>query len=148
LAKNLKLNIKNTQIAQAVNLGGIKSKLAKAEAAETPTEKKPAIEVPQTMQQPPVKEEVPVEAPRIRARSKSSFVEPHGSDIANKAAPAEPTHPEVQTRAETAPKAKLKDDADIIRQKTSEELRKEIFGEEIKESSSTSTLFKKEEPKS
>ncbi len=147
MAKNLKLNIKNTQIAQAVNLGGIKSKLAKADA-ETPVETKPAVEVTQAMQ-PPAKEEVPVEAPRIRARSKSSFVESHGSDIANKVASTETTQSEThQTRAETAPKAKLKDEVDLVRQKTSEELRKEIFGEEIKESNSGSSLFKQEESKS
>ena len=34
MAKNIKLNIKNTQIAQAVSLGGLKGKLAKKKESQ------------------------------------------------------------------------------------------------------------------
>lgn len=145
MAKNLKLNIKNTQIAQAVNLGGLKSKLAKSKAeADLPEEVTPPIEVKHEVP-PPAKEEAPSEAPRIRARSKSAFTEPHSSEIASKTFPAETTPQEVQPRTESQPKAKLKEEAAHVRQKTSEELRKEIFGEELKETASPT--FKHEEPK-
>lgn len=74
MAKNLKLNIKNAQIAQAINLGGIKAKLAKkkseAESGDTP-ESKSAIAKPEKK----VVEERKEESPKIKARSKSAFAE-------------------------------------------------------------------------
>jgi len=75
LAKNLKINIKNTQIAEAINLGSLKSKLAKKksdakeESEKVASEKVVNADVPES-------KEFKEEAPRIKARSKSAFVEP------------------------------------------------------------------------
>jgi len=88
LTKNLKLNIKNTQIAKALNLDNLKDKLAKKKAGGEPTEaeKKPApkplkakaekqkpAKGPQEEVQESVEKE---EAPKIKARSRSVFAEP------------------------------------------------------------------------
>jgi len=76
LAKQLKLNIKNTQIAEAVNLSGLKSKLAKkkAEQEESLEKQEPATKKKTAAKA--IKEEPPKEeAPRVRARSKSAFAE-------------------------------------------------------------------------
>lgn len=127
MAKHLKINIKNTQIAEAINLGGLKSKLAKKKeeeaAAETPPkpvekETQQAVESAGTPG--------PEEAPRIRARSKSAFVE--NAEAKAKLPIAEPgeTAEKISTESEES-KAKLS------KKKTSEELRKEIFAEEIAE---------------
>ncbi|MEM1282483.1 MAG: translation initiation factor IF-2 [Chlamydiota bacterium] len=78
MAKNLKLNIKNTQIAKALNLDDVKGKLAqkkagsekkttKAKKSKEPKKTKPVEEVKE--------EESKEEAPRIKARSKSVFAE-------------------------------------------------------------------------
>lgn len=82
MAKNLKLNIKNTQIAQAINLGGIKSKLAKKKAAKDESTEQDIAEkdskaiskerVEKKVQPEERKEESAV--PR-KARSKSAFAE-------------------------------------------------------------------------
>lgn len=97
MAKNLKLTIKNTQIAKAIDLSGLKSKLGKKkeapEAEEKPAEKETAS------QQVPTEEvrddSLPKEeAPRIKARSKSAFAEKEKSQ--QEAVPssiAEPTPP-------------------------------------------------------
>lgn len=66
MAKNLKLTIKNTQIAEAINLGSLKSKLAKKkEEAELPVEKADEL----------AKQLPKDELPRVKARSKSAFSE-------------------------------------------------------------------------
>jgi translation initiation factor IF-2 len=82
LAKNLKLNIKNAQIAQAINLGGIKSKLAKKKAGEKAGDEQPKEEPAKEVKgkaaevaEEPKEEAAP--APRIRARSRSAFAESH-----------------------------------------------------------------------
>lgn len=91
MAKNLKLNIKNTQIAKALNLDNLKDKLAKKKAGgadEELVEKKlPAKPLKATPKSEKAKvskqeaEEVQEvlekeEAPKIRARSRSVFAEP------------------------------------------------------------------------
>lgn len=130
MAKNIKLNIKNTQIAEAVNLSGLKSKLAKkkAEAETTPSPtKKPAAKgvakAPKTE-----KEEVPKEeAPKIKARSKSAFAEPHLE------AHAKEVHEQPKEEApveEVATSALFEEEEEIVPVKTSAEIRKEIFGED------------------
>jgi len=138
LAKNLKLNIKNTQIAEAVNLSGIKNKLAgkKATSEDTPSKttpprsvasKSPKAEAAETHKEP--KEE----APRIRARSRSAFAEPQGEA---KSKHIEELTPIAETEAITADENLTSEQMETSRavssrRKTSEELRKEIFGEEI-----------------
>lgn len=96
MAKNLKLTIKNTQIAEAINLGSLKSKLAKKkEEAELPIEK-----VDELANQAPKDE-----APRAKARSKSAFSEgaTHEnklkSDTQQPTTPATPIETEVPTPA-------------------------------------------------
>lgn len=66
MTKKLKLDIKNTQIAQAINLGSLKDKLAKKKASQTSSKEEEVSKAKE------IKEE---EAPRIRARSKSAFTE-------------------------------------------------------------------------
>lgn len=68
MAKHLKLNIKNTQIAQAVNLSSLKEKIGKKKSAA-------AEEPSQAKEVPGEKLEKKEEAPKIRARSKSAFAD-------------------------------------------------------------------------
>lgn len=160
MAKNLKINIKNAQIAGAINLGSLKSKLAKAkeeepkEEAAPPAlkegkvskEKAPAKEAKEktaaeAKEKAPAKEAkrssstaTPAAAPaplvdepppqRIRARSRSAFAEGAGAEI-KKPIPAQETG-EASTEMESA-RSGLK------KGKTAEELRQEIFKEEIAE---------------
>lgn len=92
MAKNLKLNIKNTQIAQAVNLSSLKDKIGKkkAEAKEEPA--LPSI------QKPPLEEKVEKkeETPKIKARSRSAFAD---GNIPQ----AETLHPNLYPAGEEAP---------------------------------------------
>ncbi|CCB86907.1 MULTISPECIES: translation initiation factor IF-2 [Parachlamydia] len=81
MAKNLKLTIKNTQIAKAVNLEAVKSKLAAKKNAPESEEQLEAKPVSKPSKKPASEEEVKshkeeAAAPRIRARSKSVFAEP------------------------------------------------------------------------
>ncbi len=143
MAKNLKLNIKNTQIAQAINLSGIKSKLASKKAEEvekevqTPTTAKPLSKSAITESPELAKEETP----RIRARDKSVFEDaPEASKdlVTEKILPAEET--------------KLADKKDhfsnlfaaeeTVQAKSSAQLRQEIFGEMEKEAQASSTTAK------
>lgn len=105
MAKNLKLNIKNAQLAEAVNLSGLKSKIAKKkqEKAQASTQAEPVKEegLP--------KEEVP----RVKARSKSAFAEKAKEEFV--------PHVEPEPVEETLPSLK-----------TSAEIRQEIFSEELK----------------
>lgn len=134
MAKNLKLTIKNTQIAEAINLGKLKSKIGKKQPSEEKEEEKPvkkgaAAKAPKAdrsdqasgvMVPSATKEDAP---PRIRARSKSAFSETVASEMKSKAASVEEykNEPEELKKEET-PKAK-----------SSEELRKGIFAEELEE---------------
>lgn len=115
MAKNLKLKIKNTQIAAAVSLGRLKDKLtekvapekapAKAKAPSARAKAKPEVQQPEA--------ELPKEraAPRPRARSRSAFAEPSPttpSAIVEEqpeelAAPPLPEEPEVTAVEETLP---------------------------------------------
>jgi translation initiation factor IF-2 len=132
LAKNLKLNIKNTQIAEAINLSGLKGKLAKKKEEEEPATKKGSKPAPP----PPSKgskiegEELPKEeAPRIRARSKSAFAEPHVEPVSKETPePVEQVSESEELMIEEAVGKELLEESS--RMKTSAELRKEIFGEE------------------
>lgn len=91
MAKNLKLNIKNTQIAQAINLGGIKSKLAKKKAeaegeesktADLKTEKKSLEKKSGDKFSEKIGgEERKEETPKVKARSKSAFAESHTHEM-------------------------------------------------------------------
>lgn len=156
MAKNLKLNIKNTQIAQAIDLGGLKSKLAKTKAAANPLPQETSSTEEEVLPGTTVHvsdEGTAPEAPRIRARSKSAFAEPQVSETKIKKThpeetpevtqlPDEETTPKRGTKTKTA-----KEEPSEPRQKTSEELRKEIFAEELKESASAPAPARFETPK-
>jgi len=164
LAKNLKINIKNAQIAGAINLGSLKSKLAKAKEEEPKEEASPALKegavskekapakeakektsaAKEAKEKAPAKEAkrssstaaapTPAPAPlgdepppqRIKARSRSAFAEGATAEI-KKPIPAQET-PETAAEVESLiPRNGLK------KGKTAEELRQEIFKEEIAE---------------
>ncbi len=76
MAKHLKLTIKNTQIAEAINLGGLKGKLAKKKAPAEETPQKQSTPKGKAKAEPEAKATAKEEAPpRARARSKSVFAE-------------------------------------------------------------------------
>lgn len=86
MAKNLKLNIKNTQIAQAINLGNLKKAIAKKEEAkkeETLPKETKATQTtqPATAHMQNAMGEEATEAPRAKARSRSAFAEPQASEV-------------------------------------------------------------------
>lgn len=93
MTKKLKLDIKNTQIAQAINLGSLKDKLAQKKSAKKKDEET------ETLASKTTKEE---ETPRVRARTKSAFVE-SSVDEASEAKHAE-TSPTVAEGEQTPPK--------------------------------------------
>lgn len=141
MAKHLKINIKNTQIAEAINLGSLKSKLAKKkEAEETTTEEAAATkagsgkEVKRPQAQ-PIPQAPAEEAPRIRARSKSAFGEAAVAEAKAKseASEAQERIAKEASETETEDEGEKKGKARSAKKKTSEELRKEIFAEEIAE---------------
>lgn len=116
MAKNLKLNIKNTQIAKALNLDDVKGKLAQkkagGKAADEKKDKKPAKakKAKDTKKAKPADEpkepveEIKEEAPRIKARSKSVFAESEKKaeeEIAKEAETPEEVH-DVEVSEETA----------------------------------------------
>ncbi len=125
MAKNLKLTIKNTQIAQAINLGEVKNKLAKKKEQAAPSEKPEPVKASKEKIEKETAEAVgkPQETPR-RARSKSVFAETT-SLTAKEISSAEY---EITPEEEQAP-VKTSNEGGT-RKKTGEELRREIFGEE------------------
>ncbi len=110
MAKNLKLNIKNTQLAKAAGLDKLKAKLAGKEKSESKEEKEPKLLKPAE-----VGTEEP-KLPRVRAKSKSAFVvedEPQKEEEQEAAPieaaePAEEMAPEVieETPVEPVPEVK------------------------------------------
>lgn len=142
MAKNLKLTIKNTQIAKAVNLSGLKEKLANKKAAEeeeipsktAQTKSSPQKSAPKQDPQAASSTEIKEEAPRIRARSKSAFAEPTQQEVKSRIQSQEESSSEtvLEVPADTSEETtEEKKEMRTGRRKTSEELRKEIFGEEI-----------------
>lgn len=129
MAKNLKLNIKNEQLAQAVNLGNIKGKLGKKGAstdAPSTSSVNKAADASSPENQP--KEE----APRIKARSRSAFAEP--------AATTPSAVPTENQKVETSPSRKenflqSEPETETVKPKSNAELRRQIFGDEMDMSS-------------
>lgn len=146
MAKHLKLTIKNTQIAEAINLGGLKEKLAKKKEAAEPQPIQPPSKTPsKTPKEEAAKKE---DAPRIRARSKSVFAEAAAEAVEAPLA-AEPTAPPETTEEIQVPEIveeTKKGKARPSKKKTSEELRREIFGEEALVPTETPTPKVLEEP--
>lgn len=126
MAKNLKLNIKNAQIAEAINLSGLKGKLAKKKEEDASKKASPAKSAPKTAKA--EAEELPKEeAPRIRARSKSAFAESSSDHPTKETSDTiEPSSEEEFEHIDTA-----KSEEEEPRVKTSAEIRQEIFGEDF-----------------
>lgn len=142
MAKNLKLNIKNAQIAEAINLSGLKGKLAKKKEDEAATKKTVAAKSPIPKGSKTEAEELPKEeAPRIRARSKSAFAEPHAEPSSKDSLETVETNVSEESFAKETFEEEPKEE--LVRMKTSAELRQEIFGD--KESDITE-VQKIEEP--
>lgn len=133
MAKQLKFNIKNTQIAKAIDLSGLKDKLSqkKAGSEEAAPKRKAAGKAkaaPAKAQEPEATPKVAKEEAPRRARSKSVFAETPPPRTAKSAAPEEEAPTEAPPKVEAVeeaitPKAPS-------RKKTSEELRRELFEEE------------------
>lgn len=128
MAKNLKLNIKNTQIAEAINLTGLKGKLAKKKEEEAAAKKTPAAKLPSKGAKPEPEELPKEEPPRIKARSKSAFAEPHLEQASKES--VEVAEPSSETETTAVQGAPAWHEEEPARMKTSAELRQEIFGEQ------------------
>lgn len=136
MAKNLKLNIKNAQIAEAINLDSLKSKLGKKKepAPEKPVESVQA-EAPKRVKKPKVEapvEEVREELPRVKARSRSAFAE--SSQPQAEAVQQNPVE-EVSPEPVVEEKVVLKPIPQESTEKSGEELRKQLFGDAALEKS-------------
>lgn len=139
MTKNLKLNIKNTQIAEAINLGGLKSKLAKKKAEtpeETPPPLPPAKAPPSKrakteVEAPPQEIKEEQQAPRIRARSRSAFSEGAIAEAKQQKAAADETQAEEVTFSHEEPEILNKGKPKSTGTKSGDELRKELFGEDV-----------------
>ncbi len=120
----IKLNIKNAQIAEAVNLSGLKDKLTKKKEHTAESEKKEAdSKASLSKGKGDVEESSKDESPRIRARSKSAFAEPQSEPCSREQTEVVPSPLPQETLGgfEETPSSS--------RVKTSAELRKEIFGD-------------------
>lgn len=103
MAKNLKLKFKNTQLAKAVKLGGLKDKLAKRKAGKD----EPEAEVEEEKSKvaaAPAPSEAEAEAPKVKARSKSIFAE--GEQTAEVEQDPDPVEVESVEHAEEEPAPK------------------------------------------
>jgi len=133
LAKNLKLNIKNAQIAEAISkLDNLKDKLAKKKDDAAASQRDKSLKTPKTFKEEAEEtvKESKEDAPRIRARSKSAFAEASSSEAKQKES-------EIAKEDEVGSEStEVKIKAKTSKEKTSEELRQEIFGEELRERSS------------
>lgn len=136
MTKHLKLTIKNTQIAEAINLGSLKDKLAKKkEVAESqpkqPTSKASSKAEKEESVATAKKEETPKkeDAPRIRARSKSVFAE-SATGTAEQLTSPETIEDIVETTIPEISEEDKKESELPLKKKTGEELRREIFGED------------------
>lgn len=131
MAKNLKLNIKNTQIAEAINLSGLKSKLAKKKEEESASTKSSSAKLAPKAGKAEGEELPKEEAPRIRARSKSAFAEPQTESGTKEFVESDEQlvgSQETGTQ-ESKESFSLSLEEEPVRMKTSAELRQEIFGD-------------------
>ncbi len=116
MAKNLKLHIKNVQIAGAINLNSLKAKLSKKKEGEE-AEEAPTISeevVAEKKKRPPVKAAAPKEEvqpepkkehkPQIHAQKAQAPAEAPKAPIAK----AEPVHAEPKPEPKTEPKTEIK----------------------------------------
>lgn len=135
MAKNLKLNIKNTQIAEAVNLGSLKEKLASRKAAPPEEELPAAVHKKSTKSSEgkEVEERPKEEVKRVRARSRSMFAEPHGDmEVKASSIAHEPPAEELSSVNDNAIAPSLHGEKPAKR-KSAEQLRNQIFGKDAME---------------
>lgn len=139
MAKQLKINIKNTQIAEAINLDSLKNKLLskkKSEAAEPQTEKisEEKQKIPHEVSPQVSAVSISEESPRIKARSKSVFEDAATQEAKTKSSPGSSSEEFLHELIEPSLEEEAKQvKAKALKKKTSEELRHEIFAEEIAE---------------
>lgn len=129
MARNLKINIKNTQLAQAVNLGGLRGKAitSREESVGVSPEHKGGEPEQQPASSEAMIREVKEEAPKIKARSRSAFAEQQ--------LPVEEAKEKPQAMAETPISAAEKETVtaeEVIRPKSTAELRRQIFGDDAR----------------
>lgn len=130
MAKNLKLTIKNTQIAEAINLGSLKSKLAKKKQEALPADKNEG-------------EAVKEEAPRVKARSRSAFSEGSSTEIKQKVSEPSAREEEVEEK----PKSPHAEEMLVPKEEDLEDFEKSLPKDEPKELAAKDTLTaKKVEP--
>lgn len=136
MAKNLKLNIKNTQLAKAINLDSVKDKLAKKKAPAT-KEKEPAVKQPAAPKaklpkaKPAPRElqetiEAKEDTPKIRARSRSVFAEPEKREDLEEVSFEEPS-----LESESEVEVPLPEDAEMEAEETPQETLETTAEEEI-----------------
>lgn len=132
MAKNLKLNIKNTQLAKAIDLGGLKNKLAKkvAETEDIPLKAiaspKKGAKVAKEKEPASLVEETPKEETRrVKAKSHSAFGAPNA--LGSKSPLIEDTSEEESIPQESVENSFSEEI--LPKQKSCEELRKELFGD-------------------
>lgn len=131
MAKNLKLNIKNTQIAEAINLSGLKGKLAKKREDEATAKKASTAKSTPKGAKTEGEEYPKEEAPRIRARSKSAFAETHAEPVSKEYLESIEQIGEIEQKTPLEePTTQPWHHEEPARIKTSAELRQEIFGDE------------------
>ncbi len=138
MAKQLKLHIKNTQIAEAINLGKLKSKLPakkpKDEASEEASVSLPEQNLPgepvvaASLEEGSLSKE---EGRKIRARSKSAFAE-NPVETGPKEA-SEGVVEEVVVQESSPPSPKVEEVDPVVKPRTSAEARQKIFGEELEQ---------------
>jgi translation initiation factor IF-2 len=151
LAKNLKLTIKNTQIAEAINLGSLKSKLAKKKSNEEPPVENAEIKQAKALVEDLAQTAIKDDAPRVKARSRSAFSE--GSTLETKQKPPELSE-ELPSQLEIEePKNPVMEEVDQTNLNLSEELRQDTFKDELEDKKNqpmpTNTVIaeKTEQPK-
>lgn len=135
MAKNLKLNIKNAQIAEAVNLGSLKEKLSSRKAhPEEPQAHEEPKNVPTVHKEAKetVEERPKEENKRIRARTRSMFAEQRSATHDELAPASTAAEGAVESKRETTKKSIIGEltaaAAGQKQPKSREQLRKEIFG--------------------
>lgn len=159
----MKLTIKNTQIAEAINLGNLKSKLAKKKEKAAPAEETPEpVKAPkkkaskETLPEEDAIKTPKEEAPRIRARSKSVFAESSSKPPVQHSM-EEAVQESVEQPIEMAESISEPEETGFKPAQasaTNEELRRKVFGDEAltpaapTETQSLQDLFSSETPSS
>lgn len=140
MAKHLKLTIKNTQIAEAINLGGLKDKLAKKKASAEEPSPKQAAPKGKAKAEPDAKAASKEEAPpRARARSKSVFAESASPAHPSKTQETPVEEPEVIQSEEVV------EENDSVKEEIASSPKRNVLLEDVEEPATEKVESKKEE---